>query len=280
MSSASAISPAGLPAAAAALAYVRATQGDRARPPRALAAAATGRLHDARRDRGAHARAAGGQRRHRRATRSSASSTRRSRRWARACCGSGCCSRCSTPARSAPARMRSPRWSTRPRRAPALRRLLKPVGDLARLTSRATLGVAHARDLVGLRALPGPAGRRARGDGRRWRHRSWPRRATALADLDDLRRPCSQAALVDEPPLTLQDGGIIRESWSDGAAARSSSDAAEARALDRRARGARARAHRAVEPARALQPRLRLRHRGHARAGRRGSPPSTCAARR
>src|SRR5204863_6273837 len=38
----------------------------------------------------------------------------------------------------------------------ALRRLLKPVGDLARLTSRATLGVAHARDLVGLRACLGP----------------------------------------------------------------------------------------------------------------------------
>src|SRR2546428_379341 len=38
----------------------------------------------------------------------------------------------------------------------ALRRLLKPVGDLARLTSRATLGVAHARDLVGLRACLAP----------------------------------------------------------------------------------------------------------------------------
>ena len=37
-----------------------------------------------------------------------------------------------------------------------LRRLLKPVGDLARLTSRATLGVAHARDLVGLRGCLAP----------------------------------------------------------------------------------------------------------------------------
>src|ERR671922_83397 len=37
-----------------------------------------------------------------------------------------------------------------------LRRLLKPVGDLARLTSRATLGVAHAPDLVGLRACLAP----------------------------------------------------------------------------------------------------------------------------
>src|SRR5207245_8486420 len=38
----------------------------------------------------------------------------------------------------------------------AVRRLLKPVGGLARLTSRATLGVAHARDLVGLRACLTP----------------------------------------------------------------------------------------------------------------------------
>ncbi len=94
-----------------------------------------------------------------------------------------------------------------------LRRLLKPVGDLARLTSRATLGVAHARDLVGLRAclaplefvreatapLPAPLLAEARG---------------ALADLADLRATL-QAALVDEPPATLQDGGIIRESWNE-----------------------------------------------------------------
>ena len=107
-----------------------------------------------------------------------------------------------------------------------LRRLLKPVGDLARLTSRATLGVAHARDLVGLRAclaplefvreatapLPAPLLAEAR---------------AALADLADLRATL-QAALVDEPPATLQDGGIIRESWNEalGALVR---DVAEAR---------------------------------------------------
>jgi DNA mismatch repair protein MutS len=107
-----------------------------------------------------------------------------------------------------------------------LRRLLRPVGDLARLTSRATLGVAHARDLVGLRAclaplefvreatapLPAPLLAEAR---------------AALADLADLRATL-QAALVDEPPATLQDGGIIRESWNEalGALVR---DVAEAR---------------------------------------------------
>jgi DNA mismatch repair protein MutS len=95
----------------------------------------------------------------------------------------------------------------------ALRTLLRPVGDLARLTSRATLGVAHARDLVGLRGCLAPlealreataalpvallAGARA-----------------ALADLADLRAVL-EAALVDEPPATLQDGGILRESWDE-----------------------------------------------------------------
>jgi DNA mismatch repair protein MutS len=107
-----------------------------------------------------------------------------------------------------------------------LRRLLKPVGDLARLTSRATLAVAHARDLVGLRgcleplaavrqaaaALPAPLLAEARG---------------ALADLDDLRTTL-HAALVDEPPATLQDGGILRESWNEALAALVR-DAAEAR---------------------------------------------------
>ena len=108
----------------------------------------------------------------------------------------------------------------------ALRRLLKPVGDLARLTSRATLGVAHARDLVGLRVCLAPlepireaaAGLAA------------PLLAearSALADLADVRAML-EAALVDEPPLTLQDGGIIRESWNVGLRALVT-DAAEAR---------------------------------------------------
>ncbi len=94
----------------------------------------------------------------------------------------------------------------------ALRARLRRVGDLERLTSRATLGLAHARDLVGLRAclepleavreiLAGPAApliARARDE---------------LGRLGDLLG-LLQAALVDEPPLTLHEGGIIREGWS------------------------------------------------------------------
>jgi DNA mismatch repair protein MutS len=107
-----------------------------------------------------------------------------------------------------------------------LRRLLKPVGDLARLTSRATLGVAHARDLVGLRACLGPL--------EAVRAATAPLGVTllaeareALADLADLRETL-HAALVDEPPATLTDGGIIRAGWSE-ALDSIVSDAAEAR---------------------------------------------------
>jgi len=100
-----------------------------------------------------------------------------------------------------------------PARRAAIRTPLARVGDLERLTSRATLGVAHARDLVGLRQCLAPldvlrdtcAGLApgllvaARED---------------LAPLGDVRE-LLEAALVDEPPMALHDGGIIRDSWSE-----------------------------------------------------------------
>jgi DNA mismatch repair protein MutS len=107
-----------------------------------------------------------------------------------------------------------------------LRALLRGIGDLERLTSRATLGVAHARDLVALRGCLAPidAVRAACADlaaplvaGAR----------AALADLDEVRA-LLEAALVDEPPLTLSDGGVIRETWNDALHA-IVSDAAQAR---------------------------------------------------
>jgi DNA mismatch repair protein MutS len=105
--------------------------------------------------------------------------------------------------------------------------LLRRIGDVERLTSRATLGQAHARDLVGLRgclaplqdirrlaaSIAAPAIAEAAGD---------------LAQLDDLQ-DFLMSALEDEPPLVLRDGGIIRDSWHAelGAIVR---DAREARA--------------------------------------------------
>jgi DNA mismatch repair protein MutS len=93
-----------------------------------------------------------------------------------------------------------------------LRRALETIGDLERATSRATLGTAHARDLVALRAslaalpsvrdlatgLAAPLLGEAAG---------------AIASLEALGEMLAEA-LVDEPPLTLHDGGLVRESWS------------------------------------------------------------------
>jgi DNA mismatch repair protein MutS len=113
-----------------------------------------------------------------------------------------------------------------PARRATIRGLLARVGDLERLTSRATLGVAHARDLVGLRACLAPLDdlraecggltpRLLRGAG------------DELAPLGDVRALLADA-LVDEPPATLSDGRIIRESWSEALRA-IADDAREAR---------------------------------------------------
>jgi len=93
-----------------------------------------------------------------------------------------------------------------------IRSLLASVGDLERLTSRVVLGVAHARDLVALRsflaplpqlksALAGLAGPRL------------TELAEAMADIQPIQK-LLEDALEDNPPLTLHEGGLIRESWS------------------------------------------------------------------
>jgi DNA mismatch repair protein MutS len=109
----------------------------------------------------------------------------------------------------------------------ALRRALGALGDLERVTSRATLGTAHARDLVGLRAslasLPAVRGRAALAAAPLLVEAG--ERVTPLEPL----REMLEAALVDEPPIVLHDGGLIRESWSDAL-----------RAIAEDARGARA----------------------------------------
>src|SRR6266404_3283832 len=94
-----------------------------------------------------------------------------------------------------------------------LRAPLRAIGDLERLTSRATLGVAHARDLVALRGCLVPIdGVRAACAGAAAPLLEGAR--AALAELDDLRA-LLEAALVDEPPLTLADGGVIRATWNE-----------------------------------------------------------------
>jgi DNA mismatch repair protein MutS len=108
-----------------------------------------------------------------------------------------------------------------------LRALLRGMGDLERLTSRATLGQAHARDLVGLRLCLTPLAE-IRGVASAFPAGPIGDALAKLVPLDDLR-DLLDAALEDEPPLGLHDSGLIRESWHEGLAA-IVSDAREARA--------------------------------------------------
>jgi DNA mismatch repair protein MutS len=94
----------------------------------------------------------------------------------------------------------------------AVRKQIQGVGDLERLSSRAALGVAHARDLTGLRGFLGrlPALREALSGAS----------ASVLAEVGDkinalpALHKLLMDALEDEPPPTLREGGLIRESWS------------------------------------------------------------------
>jgi DNA mismatch repair protein MutS len=91
----------------------------------------------------------------------------------------------------------------------ALRRLLRPMGDLERLAGRAGAGTASARDLValadGLERLPQLADLLAQAESPPLAclARPWPE----LAELADQLRH----VLVDTPPLTLQEGGLIHD---------------------------------------------------------------------
>jgi DNA mismatch repair protein MutS len=100
----------------------------------------------------------------------------------------------------------------RPAQLAALREGLAGIGDLARLASRVTLGVATPRDLAGLRAalarVPALRERAAQ-----WTATLLRQEADALQDLAALVKTL-EAALVDDPPLGVHEGGLIRETWS------------------------------------------------------------------
>jgi DNA mismatch repair protein MutS len=95
----------------------------------------------------------------------------------------------------------------------ALRRLLRPMGDLERLAGRAGSGHAGARDLVaiadGLERLPQLA---ARLNGElNDRHPEWLRNlCTPDPSLAELAQAVRHA-LIDTPPLSLSEGGLIHD---------------------------------------------------------------------
>ncbi len=94
----------------------------------------------------------------------------------------------------------------------ALRELLRQIGDLERLAGKATLGVAQPRDLGrirdGLLRLPGLI-EVVTGDALAPAPPLLDARPVATAALAALAARLS-AALVDEPPALLKDGGVIR----------------------------------------------------------------------
>ncbi len=85
---------------------------------------------------------------------------------------------------------------------------LSGVLDLERLSSRAAFGRANARDLIGLRAslerLP-PMQARLHTCGSEWLRAL----AAAIDPMPDLVAAIA-ATLIDEPPLAIKDGGLIR----------------------------------------------------------------------
>jgi DNA mismatch repair protein MutS len=91
----------------------------------------------------------------------------------------------------------------------AVRRLLRPMGDLERLAGRAGAGSASARDLValadGLERLPQLASvlREAKSGPLRALNRPWP-------ELDQLAARLRHD-LVEAPPLSLSEGGLIHD---------------------------------------------------------------------
>ncbi|HLH09329.1 MAG TPA: DNA mismatch repair protein MutS [Terriglobales bacterium] len=88
-----------------------------------------------------------------------------------------------------------------------LRRSLDGIFDIERLLSRVTLETANPRDVLGLAAslakIPGLKGALAKFSANRLQHR-----LAAMDDLADLRDRIQQT-IVPEPPLTLNDGGVI-----------------------------------------------------------------------
>lgn len=92
-----------------------------------------------------------------------------------------------------------------------LRRLLQPVRDLERLLSRVSYGVVTPRDMIALRSslAQGPL---LKAHLQEYSDPLIREHEARIHDLRDLRQVLA-AALVENPPAHLRDGGIIREGY-------------------------------------------------------------------
>lgn len=89
---------------------------------------------------------------------------------------------------------------------------LRQLGDLERMTSRIAFGAATARDLVALRNALGrlPSVKKALEDCSSQVLRASAESTDLLSDL----RETLQSAVVDDPPATVREGGMIRQGYS------------------------------------------------------------------
>ena len=260
--------PAAVGAAGAILHYLRETQRARARPSRPAHLLRPRRFHGAGRGDGAQpgtGRAAvrGRCRRRRRKPRCWPCSTRPRPAWAAGCCASACCGPRSTAPKSKQRLDAVGELLQQTILRAELRKQLGGILDLERLLAKVTLGTAGPRDLLALgRSLEKiPALKRCV----RYRSRR-PVCAPCTTRLDELADVANLIleAIADEPPLDLADGGTIRAGFH--AELDELRDLQPQRpAVHRADRGARAAAHRHPVAEGALQQRLRLLHRNHAR---------------
>ena len=92
-----------------------------------------------------------------------------------------------------------------------LRQTLSGVSDLERVTARIVTGAANARDLVALSGGCRPVAKLRDMIGRL----AAPIFAALLNETSDLTDLCDEidAAIVDEPPFTVREGGLIRDGY-------------------------------------------------------------------
>ena len=170
-------------------------------------------------------------------------------------------------------------WCAIPAFAAELRELLGEAYDLERLAARVATGRATPRDLAALaRTLALLPKVKARLTARR-SHRLT--QLEAALELCPEVRSAIEAALVDDPPLALKEGGLIRPGYHPELD-RLRSVSKDGKSLDRPVPGRADPPHRHRGPEGRLQPGLRLLHRDHPRPGaaRRDSRRTTFASRR
>jgi len=100
-----------------------------------------------------------------------------------------------------------------PKLLETVRDLMSEISDMERVTGRVVMGTANPRDLIKLRSSLAvvPEIKAAMRDVKSTLLREQAERMDALPDLCDL----IGRAIVDEPPLAMRDGNIIREGFSE-----------------------------------------------------------------